>query len=68
MEKVKMGRRVHVVEEEPSELELVAAGLQGVLFAFFAFAAGREAFLAASRRRARRAASGEFAKRQEGEP
>jgi len=56
-----MLRKVSVVVEEPSELELVVAGLQGVLFAFFAFAAGREAFLAASRRRARRAASGESA-------
>ena len=56
-----MGRRVSVVEVEPSELELVATGLQVVLFALCAFAAGRETFLAASRRRARRVASGESA-------
>ena len=62
-----MLRKVSVVVEEPSELELVVAGLQGVLFAVFAFAAGREAFLAASRRRARRAASGESAMRKASE-
>ena len=56
-----MGRRVSVVEVEPSELELVATGLHVVLFALCAFAAGREAFQVASRRRARRAASGESA-------